>query len=93
MVLTIENILLIGSLLLFISLIAGKTSYEFGIPTLILFLVIGMLARSEGIGRLTSGSTILLSGKNCELDFTPLGHYRDDEAERQIPHSRRGDGD
>ena len=50
MVLTIENILLIGSLLLFISLIAGKTSYEFGIPTLILFLVIGMLAGSEGIG-------------------------------------------
>lgn len=52
MVLTIENILLIGSLLLFISLIAGKTSYEFGIPTLILFLVIGMLAGSEGIGRI-----------------------------------------
>ena len=49
MVLTIENILLIGSILLFISLIAGKTSYEFGIPTLILFLLIGMLAGSEGI--------------------------------------------
>src|SRR5690606_34099878 len=49
MVLTIENVLLIGSLLLFISLIAGKTSYEFGIPTLILFLFIGMLAGSEGL--------------------------------------------
>ncbi len=48
--LTIENILLIGSGLLFISIIAGKTSFRFGIPTLILFLVIGMLAGSDGIG-------------------------------------------
>ncbi|AHW58532.1 potassium/proton antiporter, CPA1 family [Draconibacterium orientale] len=48
--LTIENILLVGSLLLLISIIAGKTSYRFGIPTLLLFLVIGMLAGSDGIG-------------------------------------------
>lgn len=47
---TIENILLIGSLLLFISIIVGKTSYRFGVPTLLLFLSIGMLAGSEGIG-------------------------------------------
>lgn len=46
---TIENIILIGSLLLFISIIAGKTSFRFGIPTLILFLGIGMLAGSDGI--------------------------------------------
>ena len=48
--LTIENILLIGSILLFISIIVGKTSYKFGVPTLILFLAIGMLAGSDGIG-------------------------------------------
>lgn len=48
--LTIENILLVGSLLLLISITAGKTSYRFGIPTLLLFLVIGMLAGSDGIG-------------------------------------------
>lgn len=47
--LTTENILLVGSLLLFISIVAGKTSYRFGIPTLILFLAIGMLAGSEGL--------------------------------------------
>ncbi|MGO3707040.1 MAG: potassium/proton antiporter [Mesonia hippocampi] len=47
--LTTENILLIGSLLLLISIIVGKTSYKFGIPTLLLFLVIGMLAGSDGI--------------------------------------------
>ncbi|KAA3648999.1 MAG: potassium/proton antiporter [Proteobacteria bacterium] len=48
--LTIENILLVGSILLFISIVAGKTSYRFGVPTLLLFLAIGMLAGSEGIG-------------------------------------------
>ncbi|GGW54373.1 NhaP-type Na+/H+ and K+/H+ antiporter [Winogradskyella epiphytica] len=48
--LTIENILLVGSILLFISVVVGKTSYKFGVPTLILFLAIGMLAGSDGIG-------------------------------------------
>jgi cell volume regulation protein A len=50
--LTSENILLIGSLLLFISILAGKTSYKFGVPTLIFFLVVGMLAGSEGLGKI-----------------------------------------
>ncbi len=50
MSLAIENIILIGSILLFISIIAGKTSYRFGVPTLLLFLAIGMLAGSDGIG-------------------------------------------
>ncbi|MEO8773075.1 MAG: potassium/proton antiporter [Gelidibacter sp.] len=50
MILTSENILLVGSILLFISIIVGKTSYKFGVPTLILFLAIGMLAGSDGIG-------------------------------------------
>lgn len=48
--LTIENILLVGSVLLFVSIIVGKTSYKFGVPTLLLFLSIGMLAGSDGIG-------------------------------------------
>ncbi|NND34494.1 MAG: potassium/proton antiporter [Saprospiraceae bacterium] len=48
--LTIENILLVGSLLLLASIFAGKTSYKFGVPTLLLFLAIGMLAGSDGIG-------------------------------------------
>ncbi len=48
--LTTENILLVGSVLLFISLLAGKTSYRFGVPVLLLFVIVGMLAGSEGIG-------------------------------------------
>lgn len=50
MSLTIENILLIGSMLLFVSVVVGKTSYKFGVPTLLLFLGIGMLAGYDGIG-------------------------------------------
>ncbi|MBL7742048.1 MAG: potassium/proton antiporter [Chitinophagaceae bacterium] len=45
-----ENIILAGSILLIASLLASKTSFKLGIPTLILFLGIGMLAGSEGIG-------------------------------------------
>lgn len=48
--LTTENILLVGSILMFISLLAGKTSFKLGIPVLIFFLGIGMLAGSEGLG-------------------------------------------
>ena len=44
------NILLIGSLLLLISVIAGKTTNRLGVPTLIFFLIIGVLAGSEGVG-------------------------------------------
>jgi cell volume regulation protein A len=44
------NILLIGSILLLVSIIAGKTIRRLGVPTLIFFLVVGMLAGSEGIG-------------------------------------------
>ena len=50
--LTAENFLLIGSILLFISVMAGKTSYRFGVPTLVFFLATGMLAGSEGIGKI-----------------------------------------
>lgn len=48
--LTIENIILVGSILLLISIFAGKTSYKFGVPTLIFFLGVGMLAGEDGIG-------------------------------------------
>lgn len=50
MTLSVENILLLGSVLLFISIIASKTSFKLGVPTLILFLVVGMLAGSDGPG-------------------------------------------
>jgi potassium/hydrogen antiporter len=45
-----ENIILIGSILLIASMIASKTSFKLGVPVLIFFLGIGILAGSEGIG-------------------------------------------
>ena len=47
---TSENILLIGSVLLFVSILAGKTGYRFGVPVLLLFLFVGMLFGSDGLG-------------------------------------------
>jgi potassium/hydrogen antiporter len=50
MELSIENILLIGSSLLIISILVGKSSYKFGVPTLLFFLLVGVIAGSEGLG-------------------------------------------
>lgn len=49
MIVSAENIILIGSALLIGSILAKKVSYRIRLPTLILFLIIGMLAGSEGI--------------------------------------------
>lgn len=45
-----EQLILLGSLLILISILLSKTSYRLGIPSLLLFLLIGMIAGSEGIG-------------------------------------------
>lgn len=50
MAFTAGNILLVGSVLLFVSILAGKTGYRFGVPALLLFLVVGMLFGSDGLG-------------------------------------------
>ncbi len=38
-----ENIVLVGALLLFVAVVAGKVAYRFGAPALLLFLGVGML--------------------------------------------------
>lgn len=38
MIFNAENILLIGSILLFVSIVVSKTGYRFGIPTLLVFI-------------------------------------------------------
>ena len=45
-----ENILLVGSVLLFVSIVVSKTGYRFGVPTLLLFLFVGMFFGSDGLG-------------------------------------------
>lgn len=50
MIFTSENILLVGSILLFVSILASKTGYRFGVPALLLFLIVGMFFGSDGLG-------------------------------------------
>lgn len=50
MVFTGENILLLGAILVFISIVISKTGFRFGVPALLLFLVTGMLFGSDGLG-------------------------------------------
>lgn len=50
MTLDTGNILMVGSILLFISIIAGKAGYKFGVPMLLLFLGVGMFFGSDGLG-------------------------------------------
>lgn len=45
-----EQILLVGSILLFLSIFMSKAGFRFGIPALLLFLGVGMLAGIDGIG-------------------------------------------
>lgn len=45
-----EGFLLIGSLLLVVSIFVSKLSFKFGVPTLLLFLIVGMVFGSDGVG-------------------------------------------
>ena len=56
MVFTAENILLIGAILIFCSILISKTGYRFGIPTLLLFLLVGMIFGSDGLGLQFNGA-------------------------------------
>jgi cell volume regulation protein A len=47
---SIDNIVLIGSILLFAGIFAGKLSYRSGLPILVFFLFAGMAFGSDGLG-------------------------------------------
>ena len=47
---TSENILLIGSMLLIAGVLVGKLSYRFGLPLLLIFLLVGMAFGTDGLG-------------------------------------------
>ncbi|HET8839222.1 MAG TPA: potassium/proton antiporter [Flavobacteriaceae bacterium] len=47
---SIELLLLTLSVLFFISILAGKAGYKFGVPALLLFLAVGMLFGTDGLG-------------------------------------------
>lgn len=45
-----DNIILVGAVLIFVSIILSRVSSRFGIPTLLIFLVVGMVFGSDGLG-------------------------------------------
>lgn len=47
---TSENLLFLGSILIFVSILISKAGYRFGLPVLLLFLLAGMLFGSDGLG-------------------------------------------
>ncbi|MFA7140317.1 MAG: potassium/proton antiporter, partial [Proteiniphilum sp.] len=50
MIIGTELLLLTGSVLFFISMLVGKAGHRFGVPVLLLFLLVGMLFGSDGFG-------------------------------------------
>ena len=50
MIITTGNILLVGSLLLIASIVLSKAGARFGVPTLLVFLIAGMLFGTDGLG-------------------------------------------
>lgn len=50
MTLTAGNFLFFAALILIVSIILSKTGYKFGVPALLIFLVVGMLFGEDGFG-------------------------------------------
>jgi cell volume regulation protein A len=46
----VESTILVFAILLFIAILVGKVGSRFGVPLLLLFMGVGMLAGSEGYG-------------------------------------------
>ncbi len=47
---TSENIFLIGSILVFTAILVSRTGNKFGVPSLLIFLLVGMLFGCDGLG-------------------------------------------
>lgn len=50
MEITANNILVVGAALLMLSVYAGRAGSRYGLPSLLLFLIVGMVAGSDGFG-------------------------------------------
>ena len=48
--LPVEPVILVSGVLLFAGVLASRLSHRLGVPALLVFLLVGMLAGSEGIG-------------------------------------------
>ena len=62
----VELILLILSLLFFISIFADKIGYKYGVPALLLFLVVGMLFGPNGISSIFGNGGVEISTQTAQ---------------------------
>ena len=58
-----EEVLLVASVILFLSIFAGKAGYRFGLPALLLFLGVGMLFGSDGCGAFACCAVLRRAGQ------------------------------
>lgn len=58
----VDRIILVGSILLILGILSSKFSARIGLPVLVLFLVVGMLAGSEGVGGIAFDNYALAHG-------------------------------
>ena len=83
MTISTELLLLMGSILFFISMLVGKAGHRFGVPVLLLFLIVGMVFGSDGFGLVfenvktaqTIGTiclTIILFSGGLDTKFTEI---------------------
>ena len=50
MVITAGNFLLLAAVILIFSILITKAGYKMGVPTLLIFLVVGMIFGEDGVG-------------------------------------------
>ena len=63
MEITVNNIMLVVAALLLLSVVVGKAGSKFGMPALLLFLTVGMLAGVDGFGiQFDSAETVQFIG-------------------------------
>ncbi|MBA4157496.1 MAG: potassium/proton antiporter [Gemmatimonadetes bacterium] len=58
----VDQLLLIGAILLLIGIVSSKLSLRMGMPVLVLFLILGMLAGEEGIGGIVFDNFVVAHG-------------------------------
>lgn len=58
----LETWFLVGGIVLFVAVFASKLTNKFGVPTLIIFVTLGMLMGEEGFGNISFSDYVLASG-------------------------------
>ncbi len=58
----VDQLVLIGAVLLLIGIVSSKLSLRMGLPVLVLFLIVGMLAGDEGIGGIQFDNILIAHG-------------------------------